>query len=126
MKNITIILLITLSASLNSCADTSSDDVIKTVQVAEFEKLINDKVGVLVDVRSQGEYDAGNIEGSTLIPVNGGSFEEKIKVLDKKTPVLVYCKSGFRSMKASKILKEEGFELVYNLNGGFEAWSSAH
>ena len=52
-------------------------------------------------------------------------FKEKaFEGLDKSKPVLVYCASGGRSAKSAKIYKEAGFTKVYNLLGGFRAWSA--
>jgi rhodanese-related sulfurtransferase len=43
--------------------------------------------------------------------------------LDKKKPVAVYCRSGMRSANAANILKEMGFKKIYNLDGGYLAWT---
>ena len=134
MNNFTIIFLMTLGTFMSSCTNTQTENnteittatVIHSVNVAEFEKLINEKSGILLDVRTPGENAAGKIQGSQLMNVSDSNFAKNIDSLDKNTPVLVYCKSGRRSMSAAKILKSNGFTTVYNLNGGYNAWRASH
>lgn len=78
----------------------------------------------LLDVRTQEEYDEVNIEGAVLISVY--ELQQRIGEIEqyKDIPVLVYCRSGNRSIAASQILIDEGFEKVYNLNGGISAWEN--
>lgn len=73
----------------------------------------------LLDVRSQGEFSGGHIEGAKLIPVQelGGRLEE---VGPKDKPVVVYCASGGRSAAAASMLAKAGYE-VHDL-GGMGNW----
>ena len=50
-------------------------------------------------------------------------FREKIQELDRDKPVYLYCRSGNRSGKASKIMDELGFKEIVDLKGGYKAWS---
>lgn len=133
MKNLTILFLLAIGTFMSSCTNAQNDnsgevagqEIIKSVNVVEFKKLINEKAGVLVDVRTPGENAAGNIPGSKLMNINDSNFAKNIESLDKNVPVLVYCRSGARSMSAARILKSKGFTSVYNLNGGFKAWSAS-
>jgi len=99
--------------------------VIETVNVKTFKELLQNQKGkvVLLDVRTAQEYEQGHIENAKNIDVLQNDFVQKIERLDKNTPVYVYCRSGHRSMKAAQILKEHGFTKVYNLAGGYIAWS---
>ena len=143
MNKLVIIFLLSTGIFLSSCNETEATNTtsassetsktkvvangeIKSVSVAEFEKLITEKAGLLLDVRTLDENKAGNIAGSKLIDVTSANFKTDIAALDKNVPVLVYCRSGGRSMSAAKILKESGFKKIYNLKGGFNAWSSKH
>jgi rhodanese-related sulfurtransferase len=78
----------------------------------------------LLDVRTKEEYEQSYIEGATLISVY--ELQERLDEIKqhKDIPVLVYCRSGNRSIVASQVLIDEGFEKVYNLNGGITAWQS--
>lgn len=77
----------------------------------------------LVDVRTAGEFTGGHIEGAESVPVadvtaNSGSW-------DKKTPIVVYCQTGSRSLNAFQYLQAQGFEHIYNLPGGVSGWDGA-
>jgi sulfur-carrier protein adenylyltransferase/sulfurtransferase len=76
----------------------------------------------LVDVREAYEYEAGNI-GGVLIPLN--ILPENMDIISKEKPVVVHCKSGARSQKAITLLKEKGFDNVFNLKGGILAYKYA-
>ncbi|MBK9489136.1 MAG: rhodanese-like domain-containing protein [Haliscomenobacter sp.] len=69
------------------------------------------------------EFSAGNIEGAQNIDVKNAEFKTMAAKLDKKRPVAVYCLSGIRSARAANYLKEMGFKKIYNLDGGYTAWT---
>ncbi|MFN7120212.1 MAG: rhodanese-like domain-containing protein [Saprospiraceae bacterium] len=95
------------------------------LSVAEFKsKLQKDATVQLVDVRTPEEFAAGHIEGALNINYLGSDFEQQIQKLDKKRPVLLYCKSGIRSSKAAAILQKSGFSSLYNLEGGYLKWAA--
>jgi len=77
---------------------------------------------VILDVRTPKEYDAGYIENCVLIDFKSYTFKEEIDALDKSYTYLVYCRSGGRSASTLNIMKELGFENVYNMLGGIKAW----
>ena len=82
-----------------------------------------DKELLLLDVRTKDEYRDGHIKGAKLIPVQvlSGMIDEITDYREKK--VIVYCRSGKRSLKASGILQEKGFKTIYNMDGGIKKWS---
>ena len=115
------ILLLTLFALL-ACSQNEVEGGYKNVTVSEIDSLMQKGVSVL-DVRTAQEVSQGNIQGSINIDFFADDFEAKINNLDKSKPVLVYCKSGSRSAKASKLLSSNGFNQVFNLVGGYGSWS---
>jgi rhodanese-related sulfurtransferase len=81
----------------------------------------NENNVTILDVRTLDEYKSGHIKNSVLIPHNEVKNElEKLSTSKNKT-LLVYCRSGFRSAGASRVLADAGFK-VYNLQGGISAW----
>lgn len=80
---------------------------------------------VVIDVRTQEEFDEGHIVGAKVIDVTADDFEQKLAKLDKKKSYLVHCRSGGRSGRAMEIFKELGFEKIYHLNKGMLAWEEA-
>ncbi len=106
-------------------SDTSEQEKVEIINDTpeEFEAAMEGEY-LLLDVRTQGEYDAGHIYDPTLIPVDelGSRISEIEDYKDK--PVLVYCRSGNRSTTASNILISNGFTQVHNLLGGIGAWNA--
>lgn len=80
-----------------------------------------DSVFVL-DVREPHEYEIAKIPGTKLIPL--GSLPQHVHELDATADIVVHCKSGVRSGKAQRLLKEMGFSRVTNLTGGILRWSA--
>jgi phage shock protein E len=71
---------------------------------------------VILDVRTENEFNTGHIDGSFNISL--GSIRERYVELDTAKTYITCCSHGLRSVKVEKILKEKGFKKVYN--GG--AW----
>ena len=94
------------------------------VGVGEARELIADKAGLVVlDVRTVSEYESGHLQGAVNIPVEvlGGRLSE----LDPDDELLVYCRTGNRSTTAVGVLRENGYDRVYHMDGGITAWMSA-
>lgn len=70
---------------------------------------------LIVDVRTKGEYQGGNIKGSVNIPLD--TLPSQLAKLKKNKPVITCCASGMRSASALNILKSGGFNEVYNGGG---------
>jgi len=83
-----------------------------------IQKLKTTPNAQLLDVRTPNEWNAGKITSSKCINYNDPEFKQEVQKLDKNKPVFVYCAAGGRSTKASQILKESGFKVIYNLQGG--------
>jgi sulfur-carrier protein adenylyltransferase/sulfurtransferase len=74
----------------------------------------------VLDVREPHEFQIANI-GGHLIPLN--DLPKRVGELDREKNIVVHCKSGGRSQKASEFLQQQGFTHVENLAGGITAWS---
>ena len=95
------------------------------VKIEQAQTLIGEGVQLL-DVRTEQEWNAGHLEKAVRVNVTEEGFVEKAKAaLDPTKPVLVYCRSGNRSEKAAKLLREAGFSKVHELQGGIVAWEAA-
>lgn len=85
------------------------------------QQLASDRPPQLVDVREPHElHSTGWIPGSIHIPM--GQIESRFGELDASRPVVVQCASGMRSFSVGSFLLEQGFQEVYNLTGGINAW----
>jgi rhodanese-related sulfurtransferase len=94
---------------------------ITAVELSEWLKDAERPDPLLLDVREPDEFAAYRIEGSTLIPMR--AIPARLHELDRKSDVVMICRSGARSYHAGMFLKQNGFERVYNLAGGVIAWS---
>lgn len=98
---------------------------IKNITPEECDALLKQQDVQLVDVRTEQEYGNGHLKEAILINIQGQDFTAKAtQQLDKQKPVIIYCRSGRRSMQAAQILVNEGFETVYNMKGGILAWQA--
>src|SRR5687768_600257 len=97
----------------------------RDVGVEEFEKLWKEKKGVVLDVRTAKEYQAGHIPGAVNIDINASDFEKKLADLDKGKTYLVHCASGVRSVRACEKMNRMEFKQLINLQGGMKAWEKA-
>lgn len=77
----------------------------------------------LLDVRQDFEYAEGHIPGAALIPLP--ELSERALELDPALPVLVYCRSGKRSLAGASLLSGLGFREVMSVQGGILAWDGA-
>jgi CoA-disulfide reductase len=75
---------------------------------------------ILLDVRTEMEYNNGHIEGAVNIPVD--ELRERLDELDKNKEILEYCQVGLRGYIANRILNQNGFK-VKNLTGGYKSYS---
>lgn len=89
--------------------------------VAQLEADTN---AVILDVRTEDEWNDGFIENAINIDIyKGQGFIYALEELDKSKNYYVYCKAGGRSQQACDIMNELGFENTYNLVGGMLQWS---
>lgn len=107
-----------------SCQTLPDQQVLSIdVNVEDFAALIDTSdLGFLMDVRTDAEFIEGHLKGATQLNFYEASFETSLDAMDKNIPVFIYCRSGGRSGKAAKKMKEKGFKSVYNLEGGIIAW----
>jgi parallel beta-helix repeat protein len=116
------LLLFVFFASLLAPIATSESYTDVTVQEAKAMIDSNPSL-VILDVRTQGEYDSGHIRNARLVPV--GELQGRLVELNKTDSILVYCRTGERSSNASQILVDNGFLYVYNMIGGITSWVNA-
>ena len=92
---------------------------IDEITFSELEKIKSNTL--LIDVRSVQEYNEGHLTRAINIPIYNLKEDVYKHIKDRNSNIVLYCQTGSRSKKASKILKEIGFNNVYNLKGGLDA-----
>lgn len=100
--------------------------IAKTVALLEWERLVKEKPGTVLDVRTQDEFNAGFVPDAVLIDWYSETFNDEVAKLDKTLPIYVYCRSGGRSKRAMERMSGLGFLEIYNLEGGMQTWKKAH
>jgi rhodanese-related sulfurtransferase len=74
----------------------------------------------LLDVRQPFEYEEAHLPGAKLVPLP--KLFDSLEELERQKPVLVYCSVGGRSLMAARLLSNQGFGEVYQMQGGIDAW----
>lgn len=95
------------------------------VAVAQAVQLAKQPGTFILDVRTPEEHAEGRLAGAVLLPVTELPMRLGELPKDQKTPVLVYCATGRRSLNAGRFLTEQGYTAVHELKGGIRAWQAA-
>lgn len=112
-----------LVLGLQSCR-ISRVEGIKRYSNTQFEKRLNRKGFVLLDVRTPAEYDSAHLAQSILINIaDSVNFNNRIDSLPKKSKYLIYCRSGKRSLVAARTMKAKGFKKLGDLETGIRKWT---
>lgn len=125
---------ILIIASFISCSHTQTQNT-NTAQAApaqgivllkpqEFNNMMQNKPGILLDVRTPGEYKKGFIKGARLLDIFSDEFDTELAKLDKTKTYYVYCASGGRSDECAQKMLAMGFTNIYDLDGGFSQWKN--
>lgn len=103
-------------------ANCNSQVEIKSISTLALKGLLDKDSIQLIDVRTPKEIKQGFIKTAKFANYFDADFYEiATKQLDKTKPVYLYCRSGNRSVKAAKILKEKGYQVI-NVLGGYNQW----
>lgn len=131
MKRISVILIITILSALmfTGCGTSSDSDAdngansYRQVSSEEAATMMEEETDyIILDVRTQEEYEAAHIPGAICIP-NETIGDEKIEALpDKDQLILIYCRSGNRSKQASEKLAKQGYTNIVEF-GGINSWT---
>lgn len=139
MRLTSVVLALSASLVLSACGDpaTGSDEpgrarpasptpTFDTVKVEEVAEEISAGDALLVDVRTDEEWDAGHAPRAMHVPLD--EVEQRIDEIEEAAagrPVAFICRTGRRSAEAAAIARAEGLEDVRNIDGGMEAWVDA-
>tara|TARA_Y100000766_G_C18810604_1_gene557843 strand:- start:664 stop:1056 length:393 start_codon:yes stop_codon:yes gene_type:complete len=90
-----------------------SDTDLMEIQASDF---------ILIDVRTQDEYDLGHITNAINFDFYSDTFQDSILALPKNENIILYCRTNNRSTKTANILKENGFDNISVIKGGITEW----
>lgn len=95
----------------------------KEVNSQQFQELLASDNGILIDVRTESEFNNGHIANAGNLDIYSSGINQSLLLLPKDQPIYLYCLSGNRSAAAAKILVDNGYKNVYNLQKGMMEWN---
>ena len=114
-----LFIVLCLCGCSNSNTNNSDDSMVSYMEAKEM--IINDGA-ILVDVRTEDEYNEEHIDGALLMPLDTITEDRALDIIENKDSyVILYCKSGNRSHQALEKLTELGYINVYDL-GSISNW----
>jgi rhodanese-related sulfurtransferase len=99
--------------------------MVATLTPAEAAAFLANPGIQLVDVRDASETASGSIAGAHLIPLDMLRADPDAALPDKAAKIVFVCAKGIRSITAAKLAERLGYEQVYNIEGGLNAWTKA-
>ena len=115
-----IILIVALI--IFGCAESNSQTSYRQISSDEAEKLMEKSSNyVILDVRTQQEFESGHISGAICIPNETIKNDPPTLLPDKKQTIFVYCRTGRRSKEAAQKLSDMGYENIIEF-GGIITW----
>lgn len=130
MKKLALLLALVLCLNvLCACQDNQATQYdVKTITSEEAKPMIDTGEYIVLDVRTQEEYDEKHIPNCIHIPIDKNDVEPfkaevQKQLTDKDAKIIVYCKSGFRSDIAAKAMSTLGYKTLYNMTDGIDGWS---
>ena len=98
-----------------------SQETIKSISYADYLNIDNSNDFIVIDVRTPEEHNIKRIKNSININFYDEKFIDFFKIYEKDENILIYCRSGRRSLEAVKNLSKKGFKNIYDLKGGILA-----
>jgi len=118
-----IIYLVVLSSGF-FMSESFAREIFNNVSVSEAKYMMseqnNNKVDLVLDVRTGEEYARSHIKDAVLVPIM--ILTEKMHEIERGQSILVYCHNGNRSKTACELLTSKGHKHVFNMLGGIESW----
>ncbi|HUM52497.1 MAG TPA: thioredoxin domain-containing protein [Chitinophagales bacterium] len=127
MKQFTTLLFTATLFFFTACLNGKTNGEKTNFSATEFADKIKEIPNApIIDVRTPDEFSKGHLVNAQNVDWNGNDFDNQISKLDKTQPVFVYCLSGGRSSSAASKMRRDGFEKVYELDGGIMKWRGAN
>lgn len=99
-------------------------DQFTIISVEQAHQQLQQPNVVLVDIRDPQSFQTGHVPGA--IHLTDRTLVQFLQQYDYDTPVMVMCYHGISSQGAAQYLLHQGFEAVYSIAGGFEAWARSY
>jgi len=99
--------------------------MVATLTPAEAAQLLASPDVQLVDVRDANETASGVIAGAQLVPLDQLRADPDAALPDRNVRIVFVCAKGVRSMTAAKLAERLGYQHIFNIDGGLNAWAKA-
>ena len=110
-----------LSLFLTFSCDYLTSIEINFISDSDFVE-IQDSDYILIDVRTQDEFDLGHIDSAINLDFYSDTFQNEILSLPKNEKIVLYCRTNNRSSKTAAILKQNGYRDILVISGGITEW----
>ena len=90
------------------------------ISIEDAKELIKDDDIAIIDIRDFNSFSSGHIQNA--IHIEDLNIENFIQEKDKNKPILIYCYHGNSSQAAANFFYQNGFQLVYSMDEGYEGW----
>ncbi len=124
------IIKLTVLGEVNIPESDKARSVINEISIEKAKFILKSFKGqedfVILDVRTEEEYNSGCIEGAVNLDVEKPDFTKMLKLFDTEKIYLVYCKSGYRSRKAIELMNKINFTQIYHMFEGIDGWKAEH
>jgi rhodanese-related sulfurtransferase len=99
--------------------------MVDTLNVADAAQLLQMSEVDLIDVRDSDEFVAGHVIGARNVPLDALRADPDVALPRRDLPLVFVCAKGVRSLTAAKLAERLGYDRVYSLDGGTNAWAKA-
>jgi phage shock protein E len=114
------------AAATTAAAGSAEAAGVVLVAPADAQAVLADQPGaVTLDIRTAEEFVGGHLADAQLIDFYGADFAQRIGELPRDATYVLYCRSGNRSAEAASLMRSQGFQSVYEVDGGILAWAQA-
>ena len=93
---------------------------------SEATRLMNHEKALILDIREKSDFDQGHILNARNMPFTKLAEQTDDLAKYKDRPLIIACKQGIDSIRAARVIKQKGFEKIYCLKGGLQAWRNAN
>ena len=90
------------------------------ITIHEAKKMMENPSSVIIDIRAQDAFQEAHIAGA--LNVHQDNLQNFLLSANRSSPLICYCYHGFSSQDAAQYFLQQGFQDVYSVEGGFEAW----
>lgn len=130
VDNIVLIMAAFLSGALLVWPMVTRGSGAPAINTLGATQMLNTQDALLIDLREERERARGVAPQAFHVPMSGlsarlGEIKQRASKGKEQVPVILMCQSGWRGMKAGRMLKKAGLQAVFNLEGGFDAWQQA-